>query len=150
MAIAFGPHIVAVFPFKIRSTRRPKVPCPLTQLPLVPSLTVKSIGISIASPLSSLHNKHSVLGDALIYFGNCVYMPHTIFWVKYRFPFRILRFFTETSPSVTQRSVSQENAFKNSKNLSLFFLKPIGSNNSFMLIGNNFGSEVWIQGNSTL
>ena len=76
-------------------------------------------------------------------------------------------FFTVKSPSVTQRSVSQENAFKTSKNPSLFcfcflfcfvclfcfvlfsflfflflfvclFCRPIGSNNSFTLIENNF------------
>ena len=32
----------------------------------------------------------------------------------YRFPFPILLFFTVKSPSVTQRSVSQENAYKKS------------------------------------
>ena len=77
------------------------------------------------------------------------------FSVKYRFPFPILHvfFFTAKSPSVTQTSVSQENAFKNSKNPSPFFLKTIGANNSYTLIENNFrflDSEVWIQGNSTI
>ena len=33
---------------------------------------------------------------------------------KYRFPFPILRLFTVKSPSITQRSVSQENAYKKS------------------------------------
>ena len=47
-------------------------------------------------------------------------------------------FFTVKSPSVTQRSVSQENAFKKSKNQSLFCRKTICSNNSFTLIENNF------------
>ena len=46
--------------------------------------------------------------------------------------------FTVKSPSVTQRSVSQEYAFKKSKNLSPFFRRTIGSNNSFTLIENNF------------
>ena len=41
-------------------------------------------------------------------------------------------------PSVPQRSVSQENAFKKSKNPSLFLAKTIGSNISFTLIENNF------------
>ena len=47
-------------------------------------------------------------------------------------------FFTVKSRSVTQRSVSQENVFKKSKNLSAFLCKTIGSNNSFTLIENNF------------
>ena len=47
-------------------------------------------------------------------------------------------FLTAKSPSVTQRSVSQENAFKKSKHPSPFFRKTIGSNNSFTLIENNF------------
>ena len=41
------------------------------------------------------------------------------------------------SPSLTQRSVSHENAFKKIKNPSLFFT-IIGSNNSFILFENNF------------
>ena len=41
------------------------------------------------------------------------------FSVRCRFPFPILRFFTVKSPGVTQRSASQENAFKKSK-------KPVG------------------------
>ena len=54
---------------------------------------------------------------------NCDYLKHSTFRfnlgpnrfsVKYRFPFPILRFFTVKSPSVTQRSVSQENAYKKS------------------------------------
>ena len=40
-------------------------------------------------------------------------------------------FLTVKSRSVTQRSVSQENAFKKNKNPSAFLLKAIGSNNSF-------------------
>ena len=47
-------------------------------------------------------------------------------------------FFSVKSPSVTQRSVSKENAFKESKNLLPFLCKTIGSNNSFTLIENNF------------
>ena len=47
-------------------------------------------------------------------------------------------FFTVKSPSVIQISVSQENAFKKSKNLSAFVRKTIGSSNSFTLFENNF------------
>ena len=47
-------------------------------------------------------------------------------------------YFTIKSPSITQRSVSQENAFKKSKNPLAFCCKTIGSNNSFILIENNF------------
>ena len=48
---------------------------------------------------------------------NCYYLKHSTFQlnqfsVKYRFAFPILRFFIVKSPSVTQRSVSQENAYK--------------------------------------
>ena len=50
----------------------------------------------------------------------------------------ILHFFNVKLPSVTQRSVSQENAFKKSKNPSPFLRKTIGSNNDFTLIQNNF------------
>ena len=72
--------------------------------------------------------------------------PHFVhllnqFSIKYRFPFPILVFFTVKSPSVTQRSVSRENAFKRlkeSKNPSAFLRKTIGSNYSFTLIENNF------------
>ena len=46
--------------------------------------------------------------------------------------------FTVKSPSVTQRSVSQENAYKKSLNPSPFLHKAIGSDNSFTLIENNF------------
>ena len=42
--------------------------------------------------------------------------------LRYRFPFPIL-FFTVNSPSITKRSVSQENASKQSKHLSPFFTK---------------------------
>ena len=61
----------------------------------------------------------------------------------------------EFSWKSTQRSVSQENAVKKSKNPSPFSRKTIGSSNSFILIANNFRflryrSEVWIQGNSAL
>ena len=74
---------------------------------------------------------------------------------KYRFPFPILQgFFTIKSPSVTQRSVSQENAYKKSWNSSPFLRKAVGSDNDFTPIENNFRfwrySEVWIQDNSTL
>ena len=46
--------------------------------------------------------------------------------------------FTVKSRRVTQRSVSQENAFKKSKTPSAFLRKIIGSNNTFTLIENNF------------
>ena len=49
-------------------------------------------------------------------------------------------FFTVKSPSVTQRSVSQENAFKKKKQKPVaFFHKTIGLNNSFTLIQKNSG-----------
>ena len=60
------------------------------------------------------------------------------FSVKYRLPFPNMRFFIAKSPSVTQRSVSQENAYKKSKNPSPFFRKTLGSYNYFTLIENNF------------
>ena len=73
-------------------------------------------------------------------------MPHTTFrfylidiQLNTDFPFHILRFFIVTSSSVSQTSVSQENAFKKSKNPSPFFRNTIGSNNSFTLFENNFG-----------
>ena len=47
-------------------------------------------------------------------------------------------FFTVKSPSVIQRSVFQENAFKKSKNPSAFLRKAEGSNNCLTLIENNF------------
>ena len=46
------------------------------------------------------------------------------FSVEYRFPFPIVCFVTVESPSVTQRSVSQENALKKrAKTCRLFFAK---------------------------
>ena len=59
------------------------------------------------------------------------------FLVKYRCPFPILLFFNVKSLSITQRSVSQENASKTSKTPA-FLRKTIGSNNSFTLIENDF------------
>ena len=48
-------------------------------------------------------------------------------------------FFAVKSPSVTKRLVSQENAFKKSKNSSPFFFhKTIGLNISFIPVKNNF------------
>ena len=47
-------------------------------------------------------------------------------------------FFTTKSTNVTQKSVSQENAFKKSENPSAFFRNTIDSNNSLTLIENNF------------
>ena len=93
---------------------------------------------------------------------NCDYLPHTIIFRVYSINFRlntdfpsqfcgvflllfcfVLFFYRQhgKSPSVTQRSTSQENAFKKSKNLS----PPFFSQN-YMLKD----SEVWIKGNSTL
>ena len=77
---------------------------------------------------------------------NCDHLPHTIFgfyFIDFQLNTDLLpnlaAFFTVKSPGVTQRSVSQENDFKRSKNLSAFFFrKVIGSNNSFTLIENNF------------
>ena len=46
--------------------------------------------------------------------------------------------FTVKSPGITQRSVSQENAFKKSYNLSPIFCNTIDSNNYFTLIKNKF------------
>ena len=58
-------------------------------------------------------------------------------------------FSTVKSPSVTQRSVSQEKCYKKSKNPSpIFFRKTIGSNNSFTLIENNFRFLRWRSLNS--
>ena len=58
---------------------------------------------------------------------NCEYLPHTTFrfyiidfQLNTDFPSNFV-FFTVKSPGVTQRSVSQENAFKNRKNPSAFF-----------------------------
>ena len=72
--------------------------------------------------------------DYLQYTTFCFYLIN--FSVKYRFPFPILCFLPKKSPNVTQGLVSQENAFKKSKNLLpfFFFCKTIGSNNSFTLI----------------
>ena len=47
-------------------------------------------------------------------------------------------FFTVESPSVTERPVSQENAFEKSKNPSPFSRKTISLDNSFTLTENNF------------
>ena len=47
------------------------------------------------------------------------------------FPSQFCIFFTVKSSSVTQRSVSQENAFKKSQNQSPFFRKNIGLNSSY-------------------
>ena len=77
-------------------------------------------------------------------FPYCDHLPYTTFHfylidfqLNIDFPSQFC-VFTVKSPSVTQRSVSQENAFKKSKNPSPFFRKIIGSNNSFTLIENNF------------
>ena len=60
------------------------------------------------------------------------------FPAKYQFSFEFCDF-TVKSPSVTQISVSQENAFKEElKPVAFFFRKIIGYNISFALIENNF------------
>ena len=53
-----------------------------------------------------------------------------------RFPFQIFLFFAVKSLKVSQREVSEENAFKMSK-LSASLCKTIGSNNPFILIKKN-------------
>ena len=75
---------------------------------------------------------------------NCDYLKHSTFrfnlidfQLNTNFPSQFA-FFTVKSPSVTQRSVSQENAYKKSSNPSPFLHKTIGSDNSFTLIENNF------------
>ena len=75
---------------------------------------------------------------------NYDYLQHTTFrfysidfQLNANFPSQ-LYVFTVKSPNFTQRSVSQENVFEKSKNSSSFFLKAIGSNDSFTLIENNF------------
>ena len=73
---------------------------------------------------------------------NCDYLQHSTFrfnlidfQLNTGFP---SQFFTVKSPSVTQRPVSQENAFKKSKNPSPFSRRTLGLNNYFTLIENNF------------
>ena len=84
----------------------------------------------------------------------CIYMTHIIVIYLPYTTFLLIDFqlkqvwssqfcvFTVKSPSVTQRSVSQETAFKKSKNPSVFFFfffcKTAGSENSFILIESNF------------
>ena len=77
--------------------------------------------------------------------NTCDYLPYTMFYfflidfqLNKDFPSEFA-FFTVKSPSITQRSVSQEKCYKKSKNPSPFFRKTIGSNNSFIPIENNFG-----------
>ena len=57
-------------------------------------------------------------------------------WIQISLP--NFAFFNVKSPSVTQRWVSQKNAFEKSKTLLPFLLKTIGSNNYFTVIENNF------------
>ena len=92
---------------------------------------------------------------------NCDYLQHSTFRFNLidlelitDFTSQFYVLFIVKSPSVTQRSVSQENDFKKSKNPSPFFRRLMGSNNSFTLIEKNFWflryGEVWIHSNSTL
>ena len=59
----------------------------------------------------------------LLWLSDAQHITFTLnrFSVKYRFTFQNLRFFTAKSPSVTHRSVSQENASEKSNNPSSFF-----------------------------
>ena len=75
---------------------------------------------------------------------NCDYLKHgTVrfnlidFQLNTDFPSQF-GVFTVKSPSVTQRSVSQDTGYKKSLNPSPFLHKTIGSNNSVTLIENNF------------
>ena len=90
---------------------------------------------------------------------NCDYLQHSTFrfnlinfQLNTDFFSQFCIFFFVKTPSVTQRSVSQENAFKKIKKPLPFFHRTISSNNSFTLIENNFWffKIVWIYGNSTL
>ena len=70
---------------------------------------------------------------------NCDYLKHSTFRFNL-IDFQLntdFAFFTVKSPRVTQRLVSQENAYKKSKNPSPFLHKTLGSGNSFTLIENN-------------
>ena len=74
---------------------------------------------------------------------NCVYLQHSAFRLNLIdfqlntvFPSQFCVSYRKT-PSVTQRSVSQKNAFKKSKNPSLFLRITMGSK-SFTLTENNF------------
>ena len=81
---------------------------------------------------------------------NCDYLQHS----KFRFSlinFQLntdfpSQFCTVKSPSVTQRSVSQENAFKRAKTRRLFLVKLY----SQIMFYSCYDSQIWIQGNSTL
>ena len=68
------------------------------------------------------------------------YLPHTIFHF-YLIEFQLnadlpsqFYIFTTKSPFVTERLVSQEPAFKKSKNLSAFLHKTMGSSMFFLLL----------------
>ena len=82
---------------------------------------------------------HIIMWRILLWLSDAHHISFLLnrFSVKCRFPFPNLHIFTPKSPSVTQRSVSQENAYKKSKNPSPFLRKTIGSNNSFTLIEND-------------
>ena len=57
---------------------------------------------------------------------NCDYLPHTfrfIFQLDTDFPFQFCVFITVKSPSVTQRSVFQENVFKKRKTYRLNYFR---------------------------
>ena len=62
---------------------------------------------------------------------------HNQFLIYTDFPFQFC-IFSAKSPSVTQRSVSQENDSKKSKHPLPFLHETKGSNNSFILVENNF------------
>ena len=72
----------------------------------------------------------------------CNYLPHTIFRflsisVKYRFSFPILRSLPETPIALLKDRFLKKMLLRRAKTRT-FFLKTIGSNNSFTLIENNF------------
>ena len=76
---------------------------------------------------------------------NCDYLKHSTFrfnlidfQLNTDFPSQFCVFYRKITPSVTQRSVSQENAYKKSLNPSPVLHKTICSDNSFTLSENNF------------
>ena len=72
------------------------------------------------------------------------------FSVKYRFPFPVVLFFTLKSPIVTQRSVSQGNAFTRAKT-HRFFAKLFRLKWFYYSSWKQFqDSEAWIQGNTVV
>ena len=85
---------------------------------------------------------------AYLFFFFCTHVTHVTtqqilflpnrFSVKYIYPVPIFQIFSAKSPSVTQRLFIQENAFNMSKHPPPFLRKTLSSNDSFILIENNF------------